>query len=132
VNKTNQIKLALRLADLHTATFLAVAQYLANVSHFEDNVLQTKAVRDSFESEALSARRKLVRRLNKLREVIEEFGPFNSASVEENAAGKALKKLYNGFLDDLTDGDADFTEARSTALRANAHGRAPAMGVDHA
>ncbi len=125
MNKTNTIKLALRLADLHTATFLAVAQYLADVSQYEDNVLQQKALRDKLEKEAMTSRRKLVRRLNKLRAAVEDFGPFNSASVEERAAEKALKKLYNGFLNDLTIGDTDFNEARDAARRANAHGRAP-------
>lgn len=116
--KFNKTLLAIKLAKLHTAVFVALAHYVAAVGEYEDNVLATKAVREENEQVALKARNKLVMQMTKMRMTIQEFGQPGTTHAEI-AGHKGLKSIYNGFREELLEMDADFQTARQIADTAN-------------
>lgn len=114
----NKSILALKLAKLHTAVFLAVAHYVAAVSEFEDNLLANKGRREELEKAALKARERLVRQMTNMRMVIQQFGKPGPTAAEQTGS-KGLNAMYNGFRNDLLDTDATFEAARTIAQAAN-------------
>ncbi|WJJ54905.1 hypothetical protein [Xanthomonas phage RTH11] len=113
MSKLQHIQLATNLAGQHTVTFLASAEYQANVAMLEDTLTKGEAESKQLINESRTSRKRLLRRLKNLRKTIEAFGPFGKGK-EDRIAADALKKIYNDFLEDVNETDADLTAAVET------------------